>query len=193
MMNKKMRIGSALLGVSLMACSAMASAQTVEIGGTTLDLGASRADTLAVANAQFDLSPTRTNGQYNLYPKRAPGESRNAPYPPAIGSITVRNNRLTRVTHNLGSFRSPDADTAIENLIAAFSRAPNEGDTPSVHTDTALSGDASTSRVYFSYPDRAIQIVVYRPAMRDGMATIDITEQYALRDNSAPQAAPLAD
>ena len=84
--------------------------------------------------------------------------------------------------------RSEDGEQAIENLIATFARAPNQGDTPAVHTDTGVSGDASTSRVYFSYPNRAIQIVLYRPNNRSGMATIDITEQYALRPGTVGQA-----
>lgn len=180
------RIGTGfVLAVGLLLAAPVAMAQQVSIGGTVLELGASRADTLATANARFDLSPTRVDGQYNIYPKRFrdPGDNT---YPPAIGTITIENNRLVRVTRNLGSFRSENAEKAIDNLITVFSRAPNRGDSPSIHTDTGLDGDASTSRVYFSYPDRAIQIVSYRPADRSGMATINITEQYALSGTGTP-------
>jgi len=155
-------------------------AQSVDIGGTDLELGASRADTLAVTNAQFELAPTSVRDQYTLYPKRQVGDADNGRYTNAIGTITIQNDQLVRVTRNLGSFRNVQGEAAIENLIAAFANAPNAGRTPAVHTDTGLSGDASTSRVYFSYPDRAIQVVIYRPADSRDMATVDITEQYAL-------------
>ncbi|ROO23743.1 hypothetical protein [Salinisphaera orenii] len=192
-MKNTLRIGTALIGLTLASMAATAAAQTVEIGGTTLDLGESRADTLAIANAQFDVSPTGTSGHYNLYPKPRAGDSRDTPRGPAIGSLTLEDDRLVRVTHNLGSFRSQDAEAAIENLIAAFDRAPASGERPSVHTDRAGSGQGGTSRVYFSYPDRVIQIVIYRPDFEGGMATIDITEQYALRGGSRPQSTPMAE
>lgn len=179
-----------LTGVALMmiAAAPMAWAQTVDIGGTALDLGMPRADALAIANARFELSPSRIRGQYTVYPKRAPGQS-SGPLQPALGSLTVRGDRLVRVTRNLGSFRSREGEAAIDNLIMALAQAPGDGNAPSVHTDSALSGGASTSRVYFSYPDRAIQIVIYRPADLSGIATIDITEQYALPEGDLPPTA----
>lgn len=184
----RFRILIAAAALALIGAAPLAVAQSVDIGGTSLELGSSRADTLAVANAQFELSPTSVRDQYTLYPKRAPGAASDEPYPKAIGTITIGNDQLERVTRNLGSFRTPNAEQAIDNMIAAFAKAPNSGDRPAVHTDAGLAGDASTSRVYFSYPDRAIQIVVYRPADRAGQATVDITEQYALRGGEAPMA-----
>lgn len=176
---------AAVIGVvALCAASFAASAQTVSIGGTTLELGGSRADTLAIANAHFNMVPARASGQYMLFPKQGPRIVGRDTYGKPLGTITIQNDRLARISRNLGSFRSEDGEAAIENLIAAFSRAPNNGDTPAVRTDTGSSDDASTSRVYFSYPDRAIQIVLFRPSNRTGLATIDITEQYALRPQS---------
>lgn len=157
-------------------------AQTVDIGGTDLELGASRADTLAIANAQFDLSPTSVRDQYTIYPKRQLGDSDSSRYDSAIGTLTIQNDQLVRVTRNLGSFRNVEGTAAIDNLISAFASAPNAGRTPAVHTDKSLAANSSTSRVYFSYPDRAIQVVIYRPSDTRDMATVDITEQYALRD-----------
>ncbi|GAB3676687.1 hypothetical protein [Salinisphaera aquimarina] len=177
------------LALMIAMATQSAFAQTVDIGGTNLELGASRADTLAVANAQFDVAPTSVRNQYTIYPKREPGMANDGRYPKAIGTLTIQNDRLVRVTRNLGSFRSTDGEAAMENLIAAFANAPNAGDTPAVHTDSGLAGGASTSRVYFSYPDRAIQIVIYRPADSRDMATVDITEQYALRGSADPMTA----
>jgi len=171
----------AALGLWALLIAPLASAQNVSIGGTTLELGASRADTLAIANAHFNIVPAQADGQYMLFPKQGPVVVGRDTYGKPVGTLTIRDNRLTRVSRNLGSFRSEDGEQAIERLIAAFSRAPNGGDTPAVRTDTGVSGDASTSRVYFSYPDRAIQIVLFRPNNRAGLSTIDITEQYALR------------
>jgi len=176
------------LALMIAMATQAAFAQNVDIGGTNLELGASRADTLAVANAQFELAPTSVRDQYTLYPKRQVGDADNGRYNNAIGTLTIQNDELVRVTRNLGSFRSVEGEAAIENLIAAFANAPNAGRTPAVHTDSSLSGDASTSRVYFSYPDRAIQVVIYRPADTRDMATVDITEQYALRGNGQPAA-----
>ncbi|MBO9468621.1 hypothetical protein J7355_00775 [Endozoicomonas sp. G2_2] len=180
----KQRLHWAYATFTLMAlCAApfAAAAQSVSIGGTTLDLGATRADTLAIANAHFNIVPAQVDGQYMLFPKRGPVIVGRDTYGKPLGTITIRDNQLTRISRNLGSFRSEDGEVAIERLISAFSRAPNDGDTPAVRTDAGQSGDASTSRVYFSYPDRAIQIVLFRPTNRSGLATIDITEQYALR------------
>ncbi|MES1924800.1 hypothetical protein [Salinisphaera sp. T31B1] len=174
------------LALTIALATQAALAQSVDIGGTSLELGASRADTLAVANAQFELAPTAVRDQYTIYPKRQPGSMDQGDYPTAIGTLTIQNDRLVRVTRNLGSFRSVEGEAAIENLIAAFADAPNAGRTPAVHTDSGLSGDASTSRVYFSYPDRAIQVVIYRPADQRDMATVDITEQYALSGSGQP-------
>lgn len=162
-------------------------AQSVDIGGTTLNLGASRADALGVAGAQFNLAPTQVDGQYFLYPKVTPLSSGSqSAKPKAIGSIQIANGHLVRVTRNLGSFRSADGQAAIQNMITAFAQAPNQGRQPAVHTDTSMSGDASTTRVYFSYPDRAIQVSVYQPADMSVAATVDITEQYALARSSVP-------
>ena len=162
-------------------------AQGVDIGGTTLNLGASRADTLGVAGAQFNLAPTQVDGQYFLYPKVTPlSKGSQGEKPKAIGSIQIAHGQLVRVTRNLGSFRSADGQAAIQNMIAAFAQAPNQGRQPAVHTDTSMSGDASTTRVYFSYPYRAIQVSVYQPADMSVAATVDITEQYALARSSAP-------
>lgn len=183
------RVGAGfVMVVGLLLFASPVFAQSVSIGGTVLELGSSRADTLATANARFDLSPTRVNGQYNIYPKQFRGPDEKS-YPPALGTITIQDGQLVRVTRNLGSFRSADAESAINNLITVFSRAPNQGDSPSIHTDQNLDGNASTSRVYFSYPDRAIQIVVFRPADRSDKATIDITEQYALPGTGKPAVA----
>lgn len=169
------------LGLLALCSAPLAAAQSVAIGGTTLDLGASRADTLAVANAHFNIVPARASGQYMLFPKQGPVIVGRDTYGKPVGIITVQDNKLARISRNLGSFRSEDGEAAIDRLIGAFSRAPNAGNTPAVRTDTGVSGEASTSRVYFSYPDRAIQIVLFRPRNRAGLATIDITEQYALR------------
>ncbi|WP_353222635.1 hypothetical protein [Salinisphaera sp. C84B14] len=178
----------AALGLLALCIAPLASAQTVSIGGTSLELGASRADTLAIANAHFNTVPAQADGQYMLFPKQGPVIVGRDTYGKPVGTLTIRDDRLTRVSRNLGSFRSEDGEQAIENLIATFARAPNQGDTPAVRTDTGVSGDASTSRVYFSYPDRAIQIVLYRPNNRSGLATIDITEQYALRPGTVGNA-----
>lgn len=175
---------TAVIGLMALCTVPLAAAQSVAIGGTTLDLGASRADTLAIANAHFNIVPARADGQYMIFPKQGPRIVGRDTYGKPVGTLTIQNDRLTRISRNLGSFRSEDGEAAIESLIAAFSRAPNNGDTPAVRTDTGVSGDASTSRVYFSYPDRAIQIVLFRPSNRAGLATIDITEQYALRPRS---------
>ena len=169
------------LGLLALCAAPFATAQSVAIGGTTLDLGASRADTLAIANAHFNIVPAQVSGQYMLFPKQGPVIVGRDTYGKPVGTITLQNDRLARISRNLGSFRSEDGEAAIQGLISAFSRAPNNGRTPAVRTDTGVSGEASTSRVYFSYPDRAIQIVLFRPTNRAGLATIDITEQYALR------------
>lgn len=186
-MNTKTRMqwSHAALGLAVLCLAPLAMAQqSVPIGGTTLDLGASRAATLAVANAHFDIVPAQADGQYMLFPKRGPRVVGRDTYGKPVGTITVRNDQLVRVSRNIGSFRSEDGEAAIEGLIAAFARAPRGGGMPSVHTDTGASGVASTSRVYFSYPDRAIQIVVFRSPNRSGLATIDITEQYALNERA---------
>lgn len=162
-------------------------AESVNIDGATLQLGADRTDTLGEARAQFNVSPASQNGEYFLYPKtralNSNGESRR---PNAVGSITFDNGRLVRVTHNLGSFRSADGQAAIQNMIKAFGQAPNQGQRPSVHTDNSMSGEASTTRVYFQYPDRVIQVLVFQPADSSIMATVDITEQYALSGSPRP-------
>jgi len=175
------------LAAAIALATPMAFAQSVDIGGTTLDLGASRADTLGVAGAQFNLAPTNVNGQYFLFPKVTPiNPGQQDQQARALGSIQIDNGRLVRVTRNLGSFRSADGQAAMQNLIAAFSQAPSQGRRPAVHTDTNMTGDASTSRVYFSYPDRAIQVSVYQPADTSIAATVDVTEQYALSGTGAP-------
>lgn len=168
------------LALLIAVATPAAFAQSVDIGGTSLELGASRADTLGVADAKFKLAPTKTNGQYFLYPKATPGQSSKPSHGSAIGSIQITDGQLVRVTRNLGSFRSEDGKTAIQNMIAALSNAPSQGRRPAVHTDTNMMGNASTTRVYFSYPDRAIQVSVYQPADMSVAATVDITEQYAL-------------
>jgi hypothetical protein len=178
---KKNHWSYAAFGLLALCVAPFAAAQSVAIGGTTLDLGASRADTLSIANAHFNIVPAQVDGQYMLFPKKGPVIVGRDTYGKPVGTITIQNDQLTRISRNLGSFRSEDGEVAIERLISAFARAPNNGDTPAVRTDTGVSGDASTSRVYFSYPDRAIQIVLFRPTNRAGLATIDITEQYALR------------
>ncbi|WP_423822862.1 hypothetical protein V5738_02665 [Salinisphaera sp. SPP-AMP-43] len=164
--------------------SAESGAQGIAIGGTTLRLGEPRNQVLGEARSEFNVSPADQDGQYFLYPKVAPlGPNGRARQPDAVGSITVANGRLVRVTRNLGSFRSADGQAAIQNLIKAFAQAPNQGKKPAVHTDTSMSGNASTQRVYFSYPDRVIQVLVFQPADTAVQATVDITEQYALSPN----------
>lgn len=174
------------LALMIAVATPAAFAQNVDIGGTTLELGASRADALGVAGAQFNLSPTHANGQYFLYPKVTPLKSGDQSQPKPIGSIQIANGQLVRVTRNLGSFRSKDGKAAIQNMITAFAQAPSQGRRPAVHTDTNMTGNASTTRVYFSYPDRAIQVSVYQPADMSVAATVDITEQYALSAASTP-------
>lgn len=179
------------LALMIAVATPAAFAQSVDIGGTSLKLGASRADTLGVAEAKFKLAPTNTNGQYFLYPKATPLKSGKQGQPNAIGSIQIRDGQLERVTRNLGSFRSEDGKKAIRNMIAAFSNAPSQGRRPAVHTDSNMTGNASTTRVYFSYPDRAIQVSVYQPADMSVKATVDITEQYALSpSDNASMSAP---
>lgn len=176
-----------VLALMIAVATPAAFAQNVDIGGTTLELGASRADALGVAGAQFNLAPTNVNGQYFLYPKVTPLNSgKQQSHPKAVGSIQIANGQLVRVTRNLGSFRSKDGKAAIDNMIAAFAQAPSQGRRPAVHTDTNMTGNASTTRVYFSYPDRAIQVSVYQPADMSMAATVDITEQYALSSAAAP-------
>ncbi|MDA3920892.1 MAG: hypothetical protein PF501_09480 [Salinisphaera sp.] len=164
-------------------------AQSVDIGGTTLTLGASRAQTLGVASAEFNVAPAHANGQYFLYPKVRPMNDGKTVAPHAVGSINIQNGELVRVTRNLGSFRSADGQAAIQNMIEAFAQAPSQGRRPAVHTDTNMTGDASTTRVYFSYPDRVIQVSVYQPADMSVAATVDITEQYALPTAGQPTTA----
>lgn len=153
----------------------------IMLGQTALTLGANQTDVLGQARSQYNVTPGSQNGEYFLYPKAVPlGQSAQQNRANAIGSLTFERGRLVRVTHSLGSFRSRDGQAAVENLIQAFSNAPNQGATPAVHTDTRMSGDASTTRVYFQYPDRVIQIVVFQPADQSELATVDMSEQYAL-------------
>lgn len=175
-----------MFGLLALCAAPLASAQSVIIGGTMLELGASRAETLAVVNADFNVLPARADGHYMIFPKQGPVVVGRDTYGKPLGTISIQNDRLTRVSRNLGSFRSEDGEAAMQRMIAAFARAPNEGSMPAVRTDTAtgVSGVASTSRVYFSYPDRAIQIVLFRPDNGSGLATVAITEQYALGDDA---------
>lgn len=160
----------------------------VDIGDTTLRLGADKADALGEAKAQFNVSPTHQNGEYFLYPKATPlGKNGESKQPNAVGSITFANGELVRVTRNLGSFRTQDGQTAVQNMIKAFAQAPNQGQRPAVHTDTSMSGQTSTRRVYFQYPDRVIQVLVFQPADSSVRATVDITEQYALSGTPKPR------
>ncbi|KEZ76494.1 hypothetical protein [Salinisphaera hydrothermalis] len=161
--------------------------ESVSIGSTTLQLGTNQTAALGEARSVFNVSPGSRNGEYFLYPKAVPlGKNGESKQPDAVGSITFANGRLVRVTRNLGSFRSADGQAAIQNMIQAFSDAPSQGQRPAVHTDSSMSGDASTTRVYFSYPDRVIQVLVFQPADTSELATVDITEQYALSGNPAP-------
>ncbi|MGN8160271.1 hypothetical protein ACS8YF_16545 [Salinisphaera sp. SWV1] len=161
--------------------------ESVDIGGTTLQLGVDKTRAMGEARSQFNVSPASQNGHYFLYPKAVPlGKNGQAQQPKAVGSITFAHGRLVRVTRNLGSFRSADGQAAVQNMIQAFSDAPSQGRHPAVHTDSSMSGDASTTRVYFSYPDRVIQVLVFQPADTSELATVDITEQYALSGNPPP-------
>lgn len=172
-------------------------AQSVDISGTTLDLGESKSRTLGVAGSGLNIVPTSTEGLYLLYPKVTPLATARKQGPSAMGSINFANGRLVRVTRNLGSFRSADGQKAIQNLIAAFARAPsqdkdeeeNRPQSPEIHTDTRMSGDASSTRVYFSYPERVIQVSVFQPADMSVAATVNINEQYALSTDDQPTTA----
>lgn len=186
-MKRRHALGWVVAAAGLLV-STLAQAQSVQLGNTTMDLGASRGEALAVANTHFRVVPAGMQGRYNLYPKTGVTIGEQPKFESAVGSITIEDGRLTRVTRNLGSFRSADAQAAIENMIAAFSEAPNEGKAPAVHTDSLLRGDSSISRVYFTYPDRIVQVAVYAPADRSRMATVDITEQYALTRQAVPAA-----
>ncbi len=166
-----------LLALILALSAPLALAQTVQFGGTHLELGSPRSDTLALANARFELVPSSRRGQYMVYPRQALGE---AGLGVPLGSITFDNDQLVRISRNLGSFQSEAGVAAIESLISAFASAPRGGEMPSVRTDADLDRQASTSRVYFSYPDRAIQVVIFRPPDLSQAATVHITEQFAL-------------
>jgi hypothetical protein len=159
-------------------------AQSVAIGGTSLQLGAPRAATLAKAKTYFRVLPAGGD-QYTLYPNGLPSANANI-YPPAIGALNFANGRLARVTRYLGSFRCDAGKIAIDNLISAFAQAPKTHHLPQVHTERGQSGNASIRQVYFSYQDRAIQIVVYQPAERSQQATVSITEQYTLPQKTKP-------
>lgn len=176
------------LAIALATPAAFAAQHTesVNIGGTMLQLGSDQTRAMGEARSQFNVSPSNQNGQYFLYPKAVPLQNGQSQQPNAVGSITFANGQLVRVTRNLGSFRSADGQAAIQNMIRAFSEAPSQGHQPAVHTDSSMSGDASTTRVYFSYPDRVIQVLVFQPADTSELATVDITEQYALSGNPAP-------
>lgn len=167
-----------LFALALVFCAPLALAQEVRFGGAIFELGSARSDTLALANARFELVPSQRRGQYIVYPRRIPGvKGLGVP----LGSITFDDDRLVRISRNLGSFQSEAGVATIENLIGAFANAPRTPDgAPVIRTGSDLDHQASTSRVYFSYPDRAIQIVVYRPADLSVPATVHITEQYAL-------------
>lgn len=176
-----------LIAIATPAAFAEQHNERVNIGGTTLQLGADRSRVMGEARARFNVTPSNQSGRYFLYPKAVPLSRNGQSRPPsAVGSLTFANGRLVRVTRNLGSFRSADGQAAIRNMIQAFSDAPGEGHSPAVHTDSSLSGDASTTRVYFSYPDRVIQVLVFQPADASELATVDISEQYALSGNPTP-------
>lgn len=161
--------------------------ESVDIGGTMLQLGINQTDAMGQLQSQFNVSPSNEHGQYFLYPKSVPlNDNGGSKQPNAVGSITFANGRLVRVTRELGSFRSRDGKQAIQNMIRAFSEAPSQGSRPAVHTDSSMSGDASTTRVYFQYPDRVIQVLVFQPADSSIQATVDITEQYALTGTPTP-------
>ncbi|RJS93522.1 hypothetical protein [Salinisphaera sp. Q1T1-3] len=163
-------------------------AEDVTIGNVSLTLGAPQTQAMGTARARFNVSPSQRDGQYFLYPKTAAlGADGQSKTPDAVGSLTFAHGKLVRVTRSLGSFRSADGQAAIQNLIEAFSRAHNDGDAPSVHTDTQMSREASTTRVYFQYPDRVIQVLVFQPADQSQLATVDISEQHALAgSNTGP-------
>lgn len=175
------------IAIATPAAFAAQHSESVNIGGTTLQLGANQTRAMGEARSQFNVAPANKDGQYFLYPKAVPlGQNGQSQQPNAVGSITFADGQLVRVTRNLGSFRSADGQAAIQNMIRAFSEAPSQGRRPAVHTDSSMSGDASTTRVYFSYPDRVIQVLVFQPADTSELATVDITEQYALSSNSTP-------
>ncbi len=166
-----------LFALTLALSAPLALAQTVQFGGTDLELGSPRADALALTNARFELVPSQARGEYTVYPRQErDDDSLGVP----LGSITFDNDQLVRISRNLGTFQSDAGVAAIENLISAFANAPKGGASPSIHTDSGLDRQASTSRVYFSYPDRAIQVVIYRPPDLSKAATVHVTEQYAL-------------
>lgn len=171
------------LALMIAIATPAAFAKSVNIGGTTLELGDNQTHAMSKARSQFKLK-LQHNGQYFLYPKAVTQEGKGESQQfDAVGSITFDDGKLVRVSRNLGSFRSADGQAAIKNMISAFARAPSQGRRPAIHTDTSMSGDNSISRIYFSYPDRVIQVLVFQPADTSVQATVEITEQYALSDN----------
>jgi len=183
---------------------AQESGQPVDIGGVTLRLGDSRADTMDAAEQRLLVLPSRTSGYYNLYRKQS-NQFDDGVQSIAIGALWFRDNRLISVTRNLGAFQSLDGRIAIDNLIAAFRQASEQAATraqdqdddeqdrpPSLPaltatTDETVNSNFSISRLYFTFPDRVIQIAVFEPVSTSQQASIDISEHYGLReDRSRP-------
>jgi len=179
---------------------AQESGQPVDIGGVTLRLGDSRADTMDAAEQRLLVLPSRTSGYYNLYRKQS-NQFDDGVQSIAIGALWFRDNRLISVTRNLGAFQSLDGRIAIDNLIAAFRQASEQAATraqdqdddeqdrpPSLPaltatTDETVNSNFSISRLYFTFPDRVIQIAVFEPVSTSQQASIDISEHYGLRED----------
>ena len=197
---KRIRV-AIIIGVLALTAGLPAWAQSdnvVDLDGVTLELGASRADTMDALRPRLRVLPSRTEGYYNLY--RNSSGSENGPINSlSIGAIMIHDDRLVSVTRNLGSFQSMDGIAAMDNFIAAVSEAskklsdgpvylkPSKHSLPHLpelmaHTDSQQVGNASSSRVYFTFPDRIIQLAVYQPADPNARATVAISEQYSLRE-----------
>lgn len=168
-----------LMGLSLVlfATAAAAAAPVVAIGETQLQLGTSQQEVLRQLQPQFALRTNQAGTSYNIYDRGENGKSSGA----SLARIDFTNDKLQRVTRNVGTLQGLEASLAMTRFIEAFGTAHDKATPITVQTDVDDSSPtATTTRVYFRLPQKIVQLAVYQPKKRGAPVTVDITEQYDL-------------